>query len=496
MCVIIHTKRRDLLKERELRQAMKENPAGFFLAALYKDKDGKPKRDVIRTMDGNQAVEFWQAQPDDREMVMHFRIPSRGMDRTVDNVHGWEEDGILYSHNMTIHEIDGMMSRVKWKGTDSEFFFRKVFIPMYRGLGGYGKAYADGKFCEDLDNIVDYFCGTSNRFCFVMPDNTVIRYGHWAGNEPSRKVGEEPGFFASNDSWRVYEPAWREEGGKGTRAVSGFRHGHLVGPQMGKAPQAEEMEEEVVLWQQYGYGHAGFQPDDPDPDSPARDEGKPVQKAASEGEVLMKQVGVNGVLRIALASMVVSNWWSAVRQFKLYGADQDWAEKFVKDHILPGWISEEMGEVANEFLELAASGEAADIVGYADTFASVAEKHLSKYFSGAQYPPATPDARRIEENVAKLSREIKVFLRFSGCRFNFSAVTGEEFVHCFLIEESKRRHRPYVDELPPSDLIGGSNLTDESAMFAVSSILRAIRWTEQGNALEDLDLLAVCPPAD
>ena len=56
MCIIIHTKRKDLLKEKELREAMKANPAGFFLAALYKDKDGSPKRDVVRTMDEKEAV--------------------------------------------------------------------------------------------------------------------------------------------------------------------------------------------------------------------------------------------------------------------------------------------------------------------------------------------------------------------------------------------------------------------------------------------------------
>lgn len=485
MCIILHCRRKDLLKEKELRQAMKENSAGFFLAALYKDKP----REVLRTLDEKEAVDFWKKIPDDVETAMHFRIPSRG-EKSLDNVHGWEEDGILFGHNLTLGDLDDMMQRVGWKGTDSEFFFRKIFIPFYRGLGK--DAYTDGKFHPDLDNLVQFICGHRNRFMFVMPDNEVLRYGDWAGNEPSRKVGDEPGFFASNDSWRVYEPAWREEGGKGARAVSGFRHGHLVGPQMGKAPQAEEVEEEIELWQQYGCGHAGFWPD-LDPDQPARDEGKPVQKAASEGEVLMRQVGVNGVLRIALASMVVRNWWADVRQFKLYGDDQVWAEKFVSDHIIPGWISAEMGEAANNLLDAAASGESADILGYAETFAIAAEKHLSKYFSGAQYPPATPDARRIEENVAKLSGELRLFFRFSGCRVNFSAVTGEEFVHCFFVEESKRRHRPFVDELPPTDLIGGDTITDEDAMTAVSAILRAIRWIESGNELEDLDLLAVCP---
>ena len=486
MCILIHNLRKDLLKEKELRQAMRENSAGFFIAALYKDKP----REVIRTLDEKEAIDFWKKIPDDVETAMHFRIPSRGQ-KSLDNVHGWEEDGILFGHNLTLCDLDDMMKRVGWNGTDSEFFFKKIFIPFYRGLGK--DAYKDGKFHPDLDNLVQFICGHRNRFMFVMPDNVVLRYGNWAGNEPSRKVGDEPGFFASNDSWRVYEPAWREKGGKWVWEDSRFRHGNIAGPQMGKAPQAEEMEEEYELWPQCGYANYGYQTDDAYPYPCTRREEKPVQEAASEGKALMDQVGVNGVLRIALTSMVVSNWWAVVKQFKLYGDDQEWAEKFVKAHILPSWISEEMGEVANEFLELASSGETADIVSYAEAFSSAAEKHLSKYFSGAQFPPQSPNGYRIAENVEKLSQEIKVFLRFSGCRLNFHAVTGEEFVRCFLVEESKRRHRPYVDELPPCDLIGGSDITDESAMFAVSSILRAIRWTEQGNALEDLDLLAVCP---
>ena len=84
----MHCRRKDLLKEKELREAMKANPAGFFLAALYKDRDGSPKRDVVRTLDEKEAVDFWKKQPDDREMVMHFRIPSRGQ-KSLDNVHGF-----------------------------------------------------------------------------------------------------------------------------------------------------------------------------------------------------------------------------------------------------------------------------------------------------------------------------------------------------------------------------------------------------------------------
>ena len=84
MCILIHSRRKDLLKEKELRQAMRENSAGFFLAALYKDKP----REVLRTLDEKEAIDFWKKIPDDVETAMHFRIPSRGQ-KSLDNVHGF-----------------------------------------------------------------------------------------------------------------------------------------------------------------------------------------------------------------------------------------------------------------------------------------------------------------------------------------------------------------------------------------------------------------------
>ena len=114
MCILIHNLRKDLLKEKELRQAMRENSAGFFIAALYKDKP----REVIRTLDEKEAIDFWKKIPDDVETAMHFRIPSRGQ-KSLDNVHGWEEDGILVGHNLTLCDLHDMMKRVGWNGTDS-----------------------------------------------------------------------------------------------------------------------------------------------------------------------------------------------------------------------------------------------------------------------------------------------------------------------------------------------------------------------------------------
>ena len=221
MCVILHGLRKKLVKREELIEAMRTNSAGFFLAIIRDlENGGRGVVNTVRSLEQADILKAWDGAKDDDEVVVHCRIPSRG-DRSLDNVHGWKEDGIYFCHNMTISDLDGMMRRADWKNTDSEFFFRHVFIPFYRGCGK--DAYRDGKFCKDLDNLVQHFCGYSNKFAFIMPDGKVIRYGSWI-SEPDRKVGDEIGFWASNASYRVVARSWPAYGErKGTATVSGFR---------------------------------------------------------------------------------------------------------------------------------------------------------------------------------------------------------------------------------------------------------------------------------
>lgn len=221
MCVILHGLRKSLVKREELIEAMRTNSAGFFLALIRDlENGGRGVVSTVRSLEQADILKAWDGAKDDDEVVVHCRIPSRG-DRSLDNVHGWKEDGIYFCHNMTISDLDGMMRRADWKNTDSEFFFRHVFIPFYRGCGK--DAYKDGKFCRDLDNLVQHFCGYSNKFAFIMPDGRVIRYGSWI-SEPDRKVGGETGFWASNASYRAVARSWPAYGErKGTATVSGFR---------------------------------------------------------------------------------------------------------------------------------------------------------------------------------------------------------------------------------------------------------------------------------
>lgn len=479
----MHCRRKDLLKEKELREAMKANPAGFFLAALYKDKDGSPKRDVVRTMDEKEAVDFWKKQPDDREMVMHFRIPSRGQ-KSLDNVHGWEEDGILFGHNLTLCDLDGMMKRVKWEGTDSEFFFRKIFIPFYRGLGK--DAYKDGKFHPDLDNLVQFICGCRNRFCFVMPDNTVIRYGDWAGNDPTRKVGDEPGFFASNSSYRVFERAWPEKGGAGAGAASGFRDGyggygfvgyeHWATPQMGKAVQGQEEAEEDE-WT--GHLHASGGGSEVLPHG-ARGEDE------YDGSVAVELLGPQIVLRLALADVVVSNYMSLVKQLKLRSE----GEIAVLESLRPKWFTAKTSEAAFEAVTGVNALCSEAVRDAMLVYAAELESQLGKYFPGAAYPPSKIERQRVREHYNELAKEVDLFCRMAFIDLNWKATDAEDFLHIFTLEHSKRKNRPFVDEVLPDDIFVPETMKSEDALDSVGNVLKAVKFMDNGYDVDDIDVVA------
>lgn len=204
MCVILHAKNKKHITRDDIGQSMKANSSGFYMAAI-----NGTRRDSIRTLKEEDIFKFFDEKvKDDDEIVLHARIPSYGV-TNLDNVHGWEIDGIQFCHNMSIRSIDGFRDQFpEWKDkTDSEFFFAKMFIPYYRGLGA--EAYKDGKLHPDLDKFVRWVCGAINKFCFIMPDNKVLRFGTW-NTEETRKEGTEYAFWASNSSYKKFTPTWPE----------------------------------------------------------------------------------------------------------------------------------------------------------------------------------------------------------------------------------------------------------------------------------------------
>ena len=178
MCVIIHGLRKKHLTQEEIVNAMKKNSSGFWMAHWAPDCKKKEGRETIRTLREDDALKFFNETPEDHVFVMHARIPSKG-GVSLDNVHGWEDHGILFAHNMTISSLSDLMSAEKWEGTDSEYFFRKLFIPMHIGEHMQNPDLPESEMGPATKRLVSAICGTSNKFLFVMPNNTVIRAGHW-----------------------------------------------------------------------------------------------------------------------------------------------------------------------------------------------------------------------------------------------------------------------------------------------------------------------------
>lgn len=199
MCIIAKGLKKDL-RRAEVERCMETNPTGFFIAVLKKN----PKDDVfVRTLERAPILaEYDHADPDDM-IVTHSRIPSRGgMDANLADVHGWCEDGVRFCHNRTFSCLDAVMKHEKCEHmTDSEYFFRNIFMPVYR---------AEGRRLTPLvDRVVRAVAGEGNRLLFIFPDNTVVTYGPFV---------EDHGVLFSNESYRpapqpicrmAPQPLWR-----------------------------------------------------------------------------------------------------------------------------------------------------------------------------------------------------------------------------------------------------------------------------------------------
>lgn len=190
MCVIIHALRKKNLSRTDVVQAMKRNNDGFFMCHWPLNSKDKSDRVYTRTLSETQALNFFDNTPDDHTFVMHARIPSKGS-VTLDNVHGWEENGVMFCHNMTISSISGLMEVDKWKGTDSEYFFRKLFMPMHKGEHLADPNLKPGEMGPATKRLTSLLCGDSNKFLFIMPDNSVIRAGKWSTISTEKRALEE-----------------------------------------------------------------------------------------------------------------------------------------------------------------------------------------------------------------------------------------------------------------------------------------------------------------
>ena len=495
MCVICHAAKKRHIKREEVEEAMRNNSSGFCMVALH----GDGTREVLRTLERKAALDFFDGKvKEEDEFVMHARIPSVG-EVAMDNVHGWEEDGILFMHNMTIRDIDDMIKRVSWKGTDSEFFFRKIFIPFYRGLGD--QAYKDGKFHPDLDNLVEHFVGYSNKFCFIMPDNRVLRYGSWV-DEPDRKENGETAFHASNGTYRV--KAWK---GVEPTSVGSFRRS--------------------VGYDDF-YGLADYYDDDyPDwrrsrPDStpvvetrPARPVkpipwerkgtgGKAKKEKKGAGETLLKLAGPEGVCRIALQHLVFENVKVERARYTESEEVQEDAKKLnaTVERLMPGIFRGKHGKELFDTLEESfgwlslpdtpendvelSDREKADI--FIKEMAEAYEDAFRRTDYGNKVPVSeTMLANRLET----FNDECTLFRGLCNVDLDFEADSADDFVTAFVMVHGLSG-RAEMEEIGHEDIITVSTQDGYDTLDSVDLLLDVIN----GRMDEREDVVASLPAED
>ena len=151
MCVIAVKKQgADFPSKKVITACMKENPHGFAAAWNH---NGRLM--TFRTMDEAEMIakydEIRRLDPAATALVFHARIATHGS-KTLANCHCWtNDDGTLaFAHNGVLDNI-----QVCGDMTDSETFFRDIYLPVLEGAGpdllgirGHGHALPNGQLVE------------------------------------------------------------------------------------------------------------------------------------------------------------------------------------------------------------------------------------------------------------------------------------------------------------------------------------------------------------
>ena len=129
MCVIvIKTKGSDFVPKDTIELCFKRNPHGFAFAW---NEDGEIKN--FRSMDMQASLAKYEEltsrlNPANTAFMVHARLATHGSQK-IENCHCWVHGNIAFAHNgvLDIPSKDDM--------TDSEIFFRELFVPIMEALG-------------------------------------------------------------------------------------------------------------------------------------------------------------------------------------------------------------------------------------------------------------------------------------------------------------------------------------------------------------------------
>lgn len=453
MCVILHAKKKIHMRRPEICEAMDRNSSGFYMAALSVAGDGKPVRKSVRTMDQKQLLDFFDnIVKDDDEVVMHARIPSYGT-KGLENVHGWEVDGIQFCHNMSIRSIDGFRDLFPdWKDkTDSQFFFEKLFIPYYRGLGT--EAFKDGKFHPDLDRFVKWICGMMNKFCFVMPDNTVLRYGSWV-SETDRKHEGEIAFYASNTTYKVYKSAWPvvsspapvKKGGTAAAAATFSASASKSRKQFGFGVDYGNPYDPPYGYDPYGYDPYEYADDVPN---------------ECDGTTVRKHIGLKDLAKAALTDMVLSNA-TALRDLEL----EELRLPNYFSHIVPDLWDYEIQTKMEEQICACSKGTFLSVLDMLVDYSCELEDAIMQTTKTTIYLTERDCKRAFDQYV----EEQTVLMHALNLTIDFEKTTAASAVVMYSMAES-RTGAPIMKKVPLVDLITPEGATLEMSSKAVETIL-------------------------
>lgn len=156
----------------------KQNPDGFAVAW---HREGMARPEVKRTLDQKEFLEYMKPITEDDAVswILHARIKSAGSIK-LENCHCWRDEAtdLVFCHNGTLS------LKAHADMTDSETFFRHLYIPAVRGGG-------------DADAVVEAVIGSS-KFAFMKKDGSIVTYGKYVTD------AAYPGVQFSNSTYKEY----------------------------------------------------------------------------------------------------------------------------------------------------------------------------------------------------------------------------------------------------------------------------------------------------
>ena len=241
MCVIcIKEMGKKFPTKKSIQNCADSNPDGF---AMMWNEDGKVKS--YKTLIKKDFLAFYDSFIKEHDhkltaLVIHARIKTHGSLR-IENCHCWTalDDSIGFAHN-------GVLSIANRADlTDSETYFRDIFVPVFSG-----SAY-DWKAAERTINAI---IGTS-KFAFLEGDGTIRRYGHYIkhqGNLFSNSSYEEKVYYTSKNSYAGY--SYRGKWSSGKWSADYYSEKDFMYLNGGRIPKGDITDERWKLMCDYYYG--------------------------------------------------------------------------------------------------------------------------------------------------------------------------------------------------------------------------------------------------